>query len=236
MKCLLEKIRNIILFLLVVAKVDAQNEALMAMQKICTAYNSGSTINFNATMIMYAKNNPGKIIEKMESSYTLKAMNFTCHIGPVLMLLNDNYYVSADKTLKLIVIGHRKDLPGNGGMPVLNIAQFKALIKDKAIQASVIPQGNNLFLQLSDPEGISGYHLCSIVCNAKTGYMKKVVMEIDDYNDTTGKTMVLEINYTVPVVAEKNKNAFSEKPFFSFSNNAIRTTDNYKGYQVINQL
>ncbi|MEP6728592.1 MAG: hypothetical protein ABJC98_22405 [Bacteroidota bacterium] len=236
MKCLLEKIRNIILFLLMVAKADAQNEALMAMQKIYNAYNSGSTIDFNGTMIMYAKNNPGKIIEKMESSYTIKAMNFTCHIGPVLMLLNDNYYVSADKTLKLIVIGHRKDLPGNGGIPVLNIAQFKTWIQDKAIKASVIPQGNNLFLQLSDPGGISGYHLCSIVCNAKTGYMKKVLMEMDDYNDIARKTMVLEINYTVPVVKESSRNEFSERSFFSFRNNKIRITDNYKGYQVINQL
>jgi hypothetical protein len=225
-----------ILCIITVISVSAQNDASAAIHKICSAYNSGNTIGFNGNLKMYSKNNPGKIIEKMQSSYLLKGTNFSCSIGPLEMLLNDNYYVSVDKTIKLIMIGNKKDLSGTEQMPVLNIVQFKKWIEEKIIEANVTSNGPISVLQLTDAQAITGYNLYSIVYDNRTGYMKKVLLELSDYNDPVHKTIVLEINYSNPVLVEKGKSSFSEKHFFTVVKDKIQVTNNYKSYQLINQL
>lgn len=226
----------VVLCFLLLNTVHAQTDALSAMQKICTAYNSKTAISFNGSLKMYIKNSPGKIIEKMKSSYVLKGKNFSCIIGPVEMLLNKDYYVSVDKTIKLIIIGNKRDLSGTEQIPVLNTSQFKTWIAEKIIEASVTSYGGDAVLQLTDQQGITGYNLYNITYDRVTGYMKKVVLEISDRNDPAHKTVVLEINYSRPVVAIKNEERFSEKQFFSVINTKIKVTNSYRGYQLINQL
>ncbi|MEP6749223.1 MAG: hypothetical protein ABJB86_15925 [Bacteroidota bacterium] len=228
--------RLVILFLLILPAVHAQNDAAIAIQKICTAYNHGETISFSGSLSMYAKSNPDKIIEKMQSSYIIRGSNFSCSIGPVQMLLNDEYYVSVDKTIKLIMIGNKKDLSGTEQMPVLNISQFKKWIEEKEIKATIIRRGNNSVLTLTDVQGITGYNIYNITYDNATGYMKKVLLELSDANDPEHKTIVLEINYSKPVLAGRTKDAFSEKQFFTITQNKIQVASDYKNYQVINQL
>lgn len=214
----------------------AQADPLACIDKIYGAYKSNHVASFNGAMKMYTKSNPQKIIETMQSSYTMKGANCICRIGPVLMLLNENYYVSVDNTLKLLVIGYRKGLSSIDQQPVLNIGRFKALLHDKSIEAAVINNGALRVLQLTDTHNVTGYSFCSIAYNPVTGYLKKVVMETSDYNDEAHKTMVLEIDYTAPVPVGESKSLFSEKPFFSINNNKVRVADNYRTYQLINQL
>jgi hypothetical protein len=222
--------------LLVLINGNAQNEAMNAIAKIYNAYNSNTIIRFNGNMKMFAKSEPAKIIEKMRSSYIIKDKNFICIIGPVEMLLNDNYYVSVDNSEKIIMIGRKKDLAAAARMPVLNIDQFKKQITDKKIQAVAGKNGTTAVLQLTDEKGASGYNSYNIEYDEVKGYMKKVVLETDAYNNENDKTLVLEINYTQPEPVENTKDFFSEKTFFSIVNNKIQLTPDYKNYQIINQL
>lgn len=215
---------------------SAQGDVTAAIEKIYAAYNTDHIISFSGSLKMYAKNNPGKIIEQMTSSYTLKGTNFTCRIGPIEMLVNNKYYVSVDKTIKLIMIGYKKDLSGTEQAPVLNTGQFKKWIEAKTIDAAIMTRGTNAVLQLTDKRGITGYHLYSIVYDTLTGFMKKAFLETSDYNDRSHKTVVLEISYTSPVTTVKNHDVFSERQFFSVVNNKLRIAHNYQAYQLINQL
>ncbi|MES1225446.1 MAG: hypothetical protein ABUT20_58745, partial [Bacteroidota bacterium] len=206
MKYALASLIIVSLCFLLPAAATAQPDALSAIQKIYGAYNTGNAIRFTGNLKMYIKSDPGKIIDKTKSTYVLRGGNFLCSIGPVEMLLNDNYYVSVDKSIKLIIIGNKKDISGTGQMPALNLRQFKKWIGEKTIEASVAGGGSNSILELIDAQGVTGYNLYSITYDAITGYMKKVVMEVYDNNDSSHKTVVLEINYTNPVAAEKNGN------------------------------
>ncbi|HTE11318.1 MAG TPA: hypothetical protein VK645_10110 [Chitinophagaceae bacterium] len=226
----------VIVFMLVaVTPARAQDDVLAAIQKIYNAYNSGHVIRFAGNMKMYDKNDPAKIIEKMQSNYLVKDKNFSCSIGPVEMLLNDKYYVSVDNSDKLIMIGYKKDLSATAQAPVLNISQFKKMIADKKMEAVVSNKAGVAVLQLSDINGASGFTMYNIEYNAASGYMKKVILETGS-NSGTGKTMVLEINYSGPAAVTDGKDVFSEKSFFSIVNNKIQVTANYKTYQIINQL
>ena len=214
----------------------AQADPIAAIRKIYSAYNTNNGIRFSGSMKMYNKNDPGKIIEQIQSSYVIKGANFSCRIGPVLMLLNDDYYVSSDKTIKLLMVGRRKDLSGTGQIPVLNTGQLKTWIEEKAMRATLTEQGSESILQINDEQGISGYRLFRLRYSNASGYIKNILMEIDDHNDPARKTMILEINYTIPIIIADCKDIFSEKAFFSIVNKTIRVTENYKTYQLINQL
>jgi hypothetical protein len=236
MKYAMERIAWIALCVLVLDTAYAQPDALAAIRKIYAAYNTPNAIRFYGSLKMYIKNNPGKIMETMQSSYIIRGTNFACSIGPVEMLLNDNYYVSVDKTIRLIMIGNKKDLSGTEQIPVLNTAQFKTWIEEKTLKATVLSKGTTSVLQLTDVKGITGYNLYNITYDAITGFMRKVMLEISDYNDASHKTVVLEITYSNPVRVQKNSNTFSEKHFFSVTKNKIQLTANYRNYQLINQL
>lgn len=214
----------------------AQADALSAIQKIYNAYNKPYSIHFNGTMKMYKKNFPGKIIERIESVYTIQKENFICHVGSVQMLLNDNYYVSADKSVKILVIGHRKDLSGTEQIPAVNLSRFKKWIKDKTIAASLVSNKLLSILQLTDPHGITGYNSYQVFFSSQTGYMQKVLLETSDNNDPSRATMVLEIDYSIPSTGQGNNNLFSEKQFFSVTHDQLRVNATYKNYQLINQL
>lgn len=214
----------------------AQGDALGAIQKIYSAYNKGYAISFSGTMKMYTKNNPAKIIERVSTRYLIKGHNFNCSIGPVDMLLNEKYYVSADKSVRVIIIGNKKDLAATMQAPALNLDQFAKWIKEKNINARIIPGTNAQDLLLTDPHRLTGYDSYRITYDPSTGFMQKAILELFDDNDPGHKTMVLEINYTRPEIAVEGKNSFSERHFFSVQQNKIRLQNNYKGYQLINQL
>lgn len=216
-----------------VMKLQAQENAMASLQKIYNSYNKGMAIHFTGTMKMYDKKEPDKLIDRLQSSYTLKNKNFSCHIGPVSMLLNDDYYVSVDNSDKLVILGRRKNLPAMAGNPVLNLEQFKKWLDEQKIQAAVAVNGLSAVLQLTDKAAVSGFTTYRIEFNTSTGYMKKVLMETADNNET-GKTMVLEISYTEPKIAINA--SFSEKPFFTFLNNLVQLSETYRNYQLINQL
>ena len=229
-----KKITFFLLFFLWAVCLSAQDKAIAAIQKIYSSYTGNTSIHFTGNMKMYAKNEPLRIIDRLQSSYTLKNKNFHCSIGPVSMLMNDDYYVSVDNSDKLIMVGRKKDLPAMAGNPVLNLEQLKKGIADREIQATVTVNGTEGVLQLTDAAGSSGFISYRIEFTTATGYMKKVIMETGGSSENTGKIMVLEINYTAPSPAETA--SFSEKPFFSVINNQIQLTAAYKNYQIINQL
>jgi hypothetical protein len=231
-----KRIAGVVLLLVAVIAGHAQDDASAVIQKIYNAYNNNTAIHFTGSMKMYVKNDPSKIIDRIQSSYTVKNKNFSCSIGAVAMLLNDNYYVSVDNSDRLIMIGRKKDLPSVASTPVLNLDQLKSRIAGKKIQAVTAGKGTAAILQLTDIDGSSGFSMYNIEYDTTTGYMKKVVLETINYNNQAGKTMVLEINYTQPEFMAGDKNAFSEKSFFSVVNNKIQLTANYKNYQIINQL
>ncbi|MEP7280037.1 MAG: hypothetical protein ABI813_15425 [Bacteroidota bacterium] len=216
--------------------VQAQIDPFAVMQKICAAYKSGTPLRFYGSMSMYLKSNPDNIIEKMHSSYMVDGTNFICSIGPLELLSNDTYYVSADKMAKLIMIGHKKDLANGKQIPVLNADRFKKWIKEKRVQAVVIPGYTRSVLKLTDSGGETGYYLYKIEYDNGTGYMKQVLLETADPNDTSRKTMVLKITYTTPVARQKDNNTFSEQHFFSITANKVQLAPAYRGYQLINQL
>jgi len=229
------RIVAIFFMMVAVTPAHAQDDVLAAIQKIYNAYNSSHAIHFAGNMKMYDKNDPTKIIERMKSNYIVKDKNFSCNIGPVEMLLNDRYYVSVDNSDKLIMIGHKKDLSATAKAPVLNISQFRKMITGKKMEAVVSNKAGTAVLQLTDINGVSGFTLYNIEFNAASGYMKKVILETGS-SIGTGKTIVLEINYSEPAAVKDGKDAFSEKYFFSIVNNKIQVTASYKNYQVINQL
>jgi len=222
--------------LLMVYAAHAQDDALAAIQKIYTAYDKGYAISFNGVMKMYIKNNPAKIIERIPARYLIKGRNFNCGIGSVDLLLNEKYYVSADKSVRVIIIGNKKDLASTVQAPVLNLDQFGKWIKEKNIEARIIPGANAQELLLTDPYRLTGYDNYRITYDPDTGFMQRAILELSDENDSGHKTMVLEINYTRPVMAAENRDSFSEKQFFSVQQNRIQLHNNYKGYQLINQL
>ena len=222
--------------LIIAGSGHAQGDALGAIQKIYSAYSKGYAISFNGTMKMYVKNNPAKIIERVPTRYLIKGHNFNCSIGPVNMLLNDRYYVSADKSVRVIIIGNKKDLAATMQAPALNLDQFAKWIKEKNMDARIIPGTNAQELLLTDPHRLTGYDSYRITYDPSTGFMQKVILELSDNNDAGHKTMVLEINYSRPEIIAENKDSFSEKQFFSLQQNKIQLHNNYKGYQLINQL
>ena len=225
----------IILLIIVVTALHAQDAALAAIEKIYNGYNNQTAIHFSGSMKMFAKNNPSKIMDRIQSSYTVKNKNFSCSIGSVSILLNDSYYVLVDNNDKLIMIGLKKDLSAVTSTPVLNLDQIKKQVTAKKILAVTVNKGAVSILQLTDTDGRSGFNAYIIEYSTSTGYMKKVVLETDNYNNE-GKTMVLEISYTDPAPVLSDKDAFSEKSFFSVVNNKIVLSANYKNYQIINQL
>jgi hypothetical protein len=231
-----KKIVETVCCLIVLFTAHAQKDALAAIQAINNAYNSGITLSFRGSLKMYNKAHPEKLMEKMQSTYVLKGGNFMCSIGPVEMLLNDSYYVSVDKAIKLVIIGYRTDLSGTSQMPVLNTAQFKQWITANTIQASVTSGSRSAVLQLRDTPASTGYKLYKIKYDVVSGFMKEVLLETSDNNDVTNKTVVLEINYSTPVKMIEDESTFSEKKFFSVVNKKVLLTSNYKGYQLINQL
>jgi hypothetical protein len=233
--CIIRKTAATILLVIVFVKSYPQQDAAGELQKLYKAYNNGTVLRFTGSMKMYGKNEPLKILEKMQSSYTLKGKNFFCRIGPVEMMMNDLYYVSVDNSDKLMMIGNKKDLP-NMQMPVLNIEQIKKWINDKKMHATASLKGSFGILELFDPSGITGYNKYTIEYDKQTGYMKKVLLETSAADENNLNTMVLEIIYSNPVAVETSANLFSEKTFFSIVNKNIQLARDYKGYQIINQL
>jgi hypothetical protein len=236
MRITAKRIVKISVGLLMLCTANAQDDALAAIQKIYAAYNKAYTISFTGTMKMYAKANPAKIIERIPTRYLIKGHNFYCSIGPVTMLMNDKYYVSADKSVRILIIGNKKDLTAIMQSPVLSLDQFSKWIKEKDIDARIISGNAGQVLHLTDTHRITGYDQYSITYDRATGFMQKVILELSDGNDPIHKTIVIEINYTRPAIAAENKNNFSEKQFFSVQQNKIQLSNSYKGYQLINQL
>lgn len=233
MPSILIRITAVIVLYFSVISLQAQANAMTAIRQIHKSYYCGTAIRFTGNMKMYAKNQPSRIIDQLQSSYILKNKNFRCSIGPVSMLLNDDYYVSVDNSGRIVMLGHRKDLPAMAGNPVLNLDQLEKWLDEKKIQATVSVNTVSTILQITDMEAVSGFNAYSIEFNTITGYMKKVVMESVTSNEP-GKITVLEINYSVPLPAANT--SFSEKPFFSMVGNSIQLNAAYRGYQLINQL
>src|SRR4051812_26378114 len=88
----------------IVKTTTAQSNALAAIRKIYSAYNTDYVMRFSGSMKMYKSNSPSKIIERTAASYLLKAGSFRCSIGPVDMLMNERYYVSVDRSVKIIIV------------------------------------------------------------------------------------------------------------------------------------
>jgi hypothetical protein len=214
----------------------AQDKALAAIQKIYSAYNTKYPISFSGSMKMYIKNEPAKIIERMQARYLLGGSRFSCSIGPVEMLLNEKYYVSADKSVRVIIIGNTKDLAATMQSPVLNLDRLSNWIKGKDIDAKVVSGSPIEILQLTDPHRLTGYDRYSISYNPITGCMQQVILELSDENSTGHKTMVLEVHYTRPAIVAETKDVFSEKRFFSLHDTTIQLNNDYTSYQLINQL
>lgn len=225
------------LYLLFVAQAtNAQADAVAAIRKIYSAYNKDYAIRFSGNMKMYNSNSPAKTIERISASYLLKGKSFKCSIGPVDMLLNEKYYVSVDKSVKIIIVGNKKDLNATMQSPVLNIDQIDKWLQQKNVLATVTRQNGIATLDLMDPKRVTGYDHYRIMYDAQTGFMQKVLLELSDDNDALHKTVVLEINYTLPVALTAGKDAFSEKQFFSIRKNRFGINETYKHYQLINQL
>ncbi len=222
-----------VFFVIGIFNLQAQDNALDAIEKIYNGYSNGTAIHFTGSIKMYAKNEPSRILDHLQSSYTLKNSHFSCSIGPVSMLLNNDYYVSVDNSAKLIMLGHKKDLPAMAGNPVLNLAQLKKWLKEKKMQASLSVNGDAAILQLTDINAVSGFTFYHIAFNTNTGYMKRVVMESAAHTEK-GKIIVLEIKYSAPLPA--GNYSFSEKDFFSIVDNRLQLSEVYRNYQLINQL
>ena len=219
-----------------VQRANAQEDALNAIEKISRAYQSEHTLSFTANMKMYNRANPAAIIEQMQCSYLLHRALFNCRIGPVEMLLNDSFYVSVDRSVKMIIIGHKKDLSGTEQMPALNTTVFKQWIGNKAVEAKLLKRGSLHILTIADQHGIGPYNFYAISFDPVTGYMKTVQLELSDKADSTHKTMVLSIQYSTPTVVVPSREEFSEKRFFSMVNKKIYLNSQYKNFQLINQL
>ncbi len=214
----------------------AQADPMAAVQKIITAYHPAKAIRFTGTMTLYAKNDPGKVLESVNSSFLLQEEKFYCSIGPVEMLRNNAYYVSADNANKQIMIGRPKDLPANKQMPVLNMGRLAALLKEKKITIVPFGSGMQAGLQIADRQCLTGYNGYTIVYDAGTGYIEKAAVETDAYKKATGKTLVLEVSYTKPVVVRKTKNVFSERLFFFGSGKVVQLMARYKDYRLVIRL
>jgi hypothetical protein len=235
MRWVTAKIGIVIMLLFCFRQSTGQSPALAAISKICKAYNSSMAIQFRGYIKMYNKNTPAVIIETMASTYTIRKNNFSCTIGSVSMLLNEKYYVSVDKSLKIMMIGNKKDLSAIAQVPVLNIGRFAALIEDNTLTASIENRQDGTVMTLTDKATVSGYGNYSIWYEPSSGYLKKVLVELFDPNDTSRKTVVLEIRYTMPVPAAGNL-LFDETDFFSIVNGKVKMNALYKSYQLINQL
>jgi len=222
--------------LFIVKTTTAQSDALAAIRKIYSAYNTDYVMRFSGSMKMYKSNSPSTIIERTAASYLLKAGSFRCSIGPVDMLMNERYYVSVDRSVKIIIVGNKKDLEATIRSPVLNIDQIDKWLRQKSISATVSRQNNVETLDLKDPKRITGYDHYSIVYDSRTGFMQKVLLELSDDNDPLRKTMILEIEYTRPSAEKTARDPFSEKQFFTIRENKFEISDRYKSYQLINQL
>jgi hypothetical protein len=210
----------------------AQDNALAAISKIAKAYNSTAAVHFTGQMKMYAKNNPSKIIDRLQGSYTINNKNFHCSIGPVSLLLNEDYYVSADKSSKVITIGRKKDLRAMTNATVVNFEQLKKWVMEKRIVAVVANKANSTQLQLTDTDGSTGFNTYTIEYNNTSGYMKKAVLETAAVGEA-GTRMVLEIVYTEPVAAYNT--AFSETSYFTMINHQVHLSPAYKTYQIISR-
>jgi hypothetical protein len=229
------KLGFVILLLVASVYSIAQSAALEAISKIYNAYNSPKTVQFRGYMKMYNKITPAAIVETMTSSYAVRKDNFRSTIGSVSMLLNDKYYVSVDKSLKIMMIGNKKDLPPVAQAPVLSMNRFAALIQDGILAATIEYHQDGPVIQLTDKTVATGFGRYSIWYNPSTGYLKKVLVELFDPNDVSRKTVILEIRYTAPVPVT-GSNLFDEADFFSIVNGKVRMNTVYRNYQLINQL
>lgn len=239
MSNLVQLLKNSIRFLtclLLFGHVNAQKDVLAAVKKIADAYNTREAISFTGSMRLYASDHPGKIIERMQSNYLIKGTRLLCSLGPMEMLLNEQYYVTVDKTIKVITIGHRKDLSSTAQLPVLNTGRFQQWITAKTITAAVAVHGKSRVLQLTDTKGATGYNLYRIWYDYSTGYIEKMLMETAGFNNIPHQKMVLQINYSKPLRPPASKNSFSENRYLTIAGNTIHVKEYYKTYQLINQL
>ena len=191
----------------------AQTDAMAAIRKIYLAYNKHGALRFSGTMRMYNRSSPEKIIERISASYLLKGGSFKCTIGPVDMLLNRKYYVSVDKSVKIIIVGNKKDLNATMQSPVLNIDQIDKWLKEESVHATVTRHNSTETLELKDPNRVTGYDRYRIIYDGQTGFMQKVLLELSDDNDALHRTMVLEINYSRPLMIQAMKMNFLKSNF-----------------------
>lgn len=220
--------------ILMLSMANAQADALAAIQKIYNAYNTNNAVRFTGNIKMFARDQPAKLIERMQCRYILQHKKFVCKIGPIEMLLNDSYYVSVDNSDKILIVGRKKDLSAFAGAAVLHLEQLKSLVTGNKIKAIVSVKGSTGILQLIDSACSSGFGRYSIEYSTQSGCMKKVLLETA--GNEPAKIMVLEINYSAPEIISANQETFSEKAFFTIVNNKILLSDGYKNYQLVNQL
>ncbi|MEO6314591.1 MAG: hypothetical protein ABIU63_09105 [Chitinophagaceae bacterium] len=235
MKVNIKKSVFILILLVAVMKMLAQDEVPDVIKKIYNSYNQPVTIYFTGKIQMYDKAFPEKIIDRAECRYTMTNNSFNGSIGPVSILLNDRYYVSADNGSKILVIGRRKDLPKMSGTPVSYLEQLSNGIAGGEYTAIASHSTNAGLLELKQVRRKDGATAFAITYNILTGYMEKVMVENTNYDNGSGKTMVLEITYSKPIKLIAGS-GFSEKVFFSIVHNKLEVNNAYKDYQLINQL
>lgn len=223
------------LFLFSAEAATSQSDALSAMQRITGAYQTQSALRFSGKMIMYRKGEPHRIIETMSAKYLIQGNNVSCTFGPMQILMNSDYYVSVDNSIRIMVVGRNRDLAATGQLPVLNIGKLKEWVAGNKISATLVKEKAEDVVELSDSRQLSGFSRYRIRFTP-AGFLTSVVMETSDYHSNAGPVMVLEVNYSKPAVIESSRTDFSERTFFSLYHNRPRVAAKFTGYQVINQL
>lgn len=234
------------------------------MERISKWYNPAHTTVFNGFFRLYdEKDARPKLIEEKQFQFSLDSnRNCNYEVGGIEVINNNRYSLTVDNNNKFVFL--TKSSPGQGKeAQFFDIAAFEKILKETGAEAEVTKLGEDKILtvkNIKDPT-VHGY---AIYYSPVDYRIKKIVLVMwqlapltdiasnsrndNDYakdqledarnskeTETPGHHYKLEISYS-GIDSSMNIKARGQDKYVHITNNRAELTEEYSGYEFINQL
>lgn len=229
------KLTCLILLLLPLYTVHAQDAAWQTMNQICANYdrNNGS-LYYKADMKMYTATAAARQIDRIQAICTVEREHCYMKIGAIEMVVNSRYTLTIDHDDKLVVVakGGVKDKPQD---MLLNMGRLLEGMKSIGVRLQQVMRGNESWLELTDlPD--DEVKQCNIQYDPVTHTIKRLWMKTTaNTSGNISEPVIVDIAYTYIAGPEKQA-APDEKKFIRNDGKGLALMPLYQHYTLINQL
>ncbi|GAA0561202.1 hypothetical protein [Chitinophaga japonensis] len=229
--------RVLLLCLLHVTGLFAQDRSWEQLQHLCETYARQRTMAFQTRLKMYTAQQPVKVLDELQAVCRVNGRRFYAQIGPVEIVKNSHCQLTIDHDEKIMVVAPADTAAQQGDMTTTLMDMGKLLqdMKEWGVKARQVLRGNDTWLELTglpDP----AMQQCNIQYDPQTFLIKRVWMKAMDETVNAEEAVIVDIAYSDYRLSTPEATWFNEGRFVRMNGKQAVLQPSWQQYTLINQL